>query len=119
MEFQGRMAESCFSWGRPEVEALGRSLRSPQLSVLELSHCTLHTDFWAALDEVFPSLEVLTLGDEVTCSASDLAVFCTRRQAEQPFDLILDPALYESHNGAGLQESLEAQGVEHVSVQEA
>jgi hypothetical protein len=113
------MAESCFSWGRPEVGALGRSLRQHRAQLLQLSHCTLRTDFWAAVDEVFPSLEVLTLGDEVTCSASDLAVFCTRRQAEQPFDPILDPALYESHDGAGLQEGLEAQGVEHVSVLKA
>jgi hypothetical protein len=115
-EFQGCMAEHWFNWGRPEVEALGRSLRSTQLSSLELWHCALHIDFWAALGEVWPSLQVLTLGAGVTCSASDLAVFCTRRQAEQPFKLILAPRLFESHDGAGLQDSLRAQGVLHVSV---
>jgi hypothetical protein len=115
-EFQGCMAENWFNWGRPEVEALGHSLHSTQLSSLELWHCALHIDFWAALGEVFPSLEVLTLGAGVTCSASDLAVFCSRRQAGHPFKLVLAPRLFESHDGAGLQESLEAQGVLHVSV---
>jgi hypothetical protein len=115
-KFQGLLGESWFDWGRPQVEALGFSLGSTQLRVLELTCCTLGEDFWAALDEAMPSLEVLRLICPVTCSVLDLAVFCSRRQAGRPFSLILAPQLYEDYNGAGLQDSLRAQGVTHVSV---
>jgi hypothetical protein len=115
-KFQGCVAESSFTWGRPQVEALGRSLGSAQLSELELSKCTLSTDFWAALDDVMPSLEVLRLLRSVTCSVRDLDIFCSRRQAGRSFSLILAPELYEEYEGAGLQDSLRAQGVTHVSV---
>jgi hypothetical protein len=115
-KFQGCVAESSLYWGRPEVEALGRSLNSTELRVVELSDCTLAADFWAALEDVVPSLEILRLHDGVTCSASDLAVLCSRRQAGRPFSLILAPDLYEEYNGAALQDSLSAQRVTHVSV---
>jgi hypothetical protein len=115
-EFNISVEEASFSWGRAQVEALGRSLRSTQLSSLDLSYCTVHRDFWAAVDEVWPSLKFLRLGDEVTCSASALFVFCSRRQAGKEFTLGLAPELYDSHNGAGLQDSLRAQGLPLVSV---
>jgi hypothetical protein len=115
-KFQGLLWESCFHWGRPEVEALGRSLGTTELRVLELACCTLSADFWAALDEVMPSLEVMELVALVTCSVLDLAVFCSRRRAGRPFSLILRRELYEEYNGAGLQDSLRTQGLTHVSV---
>jgi hypothetical protein len=64
-----------------------------------------------------PSLEDLKLVAAVDCSELDLAVSYSRRLAGRPFSLILAAAdLYEDYNGAGLQDSLRAQGVTHVSV---
>jgi hypothetical protein len=114
--FQASVQDAVFQWGCPELKALARSMNSGQLSTLELSYCTLTTDFWAALDEVLPSLSSLSLVSGVTCSAADVAVYCSKRKEGQPFTLTLGDAVYTAVGGAQLQAALEAQGPVHVRV---
>jgi hypothetical protein len=104
-----------FEWGRPELQALAHSMNSGQLSELELYDCTLTTDFWAALDELVPSLSSLVLNG-VTLSAFDLAVFCSRRRQRRTLCIRLDSQLYQAINGAQLQASLEGHGVVNVQI---
>jgi hypothetical protein len=112
-----------FQWGRPEVQALARSLGG-QVTSLELSYCSLQSDFWVALDECFPALTSLHLELRVTCSAPHVALFCGARAAGRPFTLRLKATadfwgvegVYSAVQGEQLQAGLEAMGMAHVSV---
>jgi hypothetical protein len=81
-EFFGNIWGAWFEWGRPEVQALARSLRSEEVTTLTLNHCSLTDDFWAALGEFLPALESLQLGKDVTYSTLDIeqgfVIFCTK-----------------------------------------
>jgi broad specificity phosphatase PhoE len=112
--FVGSIRGAEFEWGRAEVEALARSLGSKEVTTLELSHCTLATDFWAALDEFLPSLNTLRFRKDVRCAPLDLAIFCTKR-GQRHFTLQLGQALYNEVGGGQLGNSLAAQGVPHVT----
>jgi hypothetical protein len=112
--FAGCIKDAEFEWGRAEVEAMARSLGGKEITRLELSHCTLATDFWAALDEFLPSLKTLRLQKDVKCPALDLAIFCTKR-GQCPFTLELAQPIYIEVGGAQLAGSLRAQGVPHVT----
>jgi hypothetical protein len=109
--------KAVFEWGRPELQALGRSLNSGQLSRLLLTHCIVTAGFWAALDEVLPSLSELWLLDNVICSAADVAVYCSKRKEGHPLTLRLSDALYTAVGGAQLQAALVGQGSVHVSIE--
>jgi hypothetical protein len=112
--FYGWISGAGFVWGRPELQALGRSLNSQHLSRLDLSDCTLTPEFWAALDEVVPSLTSLTLRDTVTCSATDVAVYCAKRQPGKALTL---RALAQAAHGAELRATLTARGITGVTVE--
>jgi hypothetical protein len=112
-----------FQWGRPEVQALARSLGG-QVTSLLLSYCSLQSDFWVALDECFPALTSLHMELRVTCSAPHVALFCGARAAGRPFTLRLKATadfwgvegVYSAVQGEQLQAGLEAMGMAHVSV---
>jgi hypothetical protein len=110
------MHGAVFEWGRPELQALGCSINSSQLSALTLDNCILTVGFWAALDQVLPALRTLTLRSHVTCSASDIAVFCSKRKQGHQLTVTLGKQLYEAHDGAGIQASLVGQGIFHVKI---
>jgi hypothetical protein len=111
-----RIMDAVFQWGRPELQALGLSLKSGQLSTLELDHCLLTADFWAALDEALPSLSSLFLCEDVECSAADVAGYCSKRKEGHPFTLNLSDAVYTAVGGTDLQAALIARGPAHVEV---
>jgi hypothetical protein len=115
--FEATVQDAVFEWGRPELQALGRSLSSGQLSSLELSYCILTTGFWAALDEVLPALSSLQLLNDVICSVADVIVYCSKRRNGHPFTLTLGDAVYTAVGGPQLQAALAAQGSVHVSVE--
>jgi hypothetical protein len=112
------MRGATFLWDDPEVQALGRSLYSPHLSTLGLAHCTLLVGFWAALGNALPSLTTLKLYGTATCSASDIAVFCSKRRPGHQFSLVLSKKLYQAVSGAELQASLAGQGMAHVEIKQ-
>jgi hypothetical protein len=104
-----------FQWGPPEVQALARSLGG-QVTSLQLGHCILLPDYWVALNECFPALTSLHLLQSVTCSASDVAIFCSTRAADHPFTLYLRGNVYDAIHGQQVQASLLARGMAHVRV---
>jgi hypothetical protein len=109
------IGKASFQWGRPEVQALARSLGG-QVTTLKLGDCSLQSDFWAALDECFPALTSLQLQEGATCSATDVALFCGTRAAGRPFTLRLIADVYGAVQGEQLQAGLTARGLAHVSV---
>jgi hypothetical protein len=115
--FAAVMHGAAFVWDRPELLALGRSLNSKRLSSVELDDCTLTAGFWAALEEVVPALSHLTLYSYATCSASDIAGYCKRRQSHQ-LELELGKELWQAVDGAALQASLVGQGISHVDIKQ-
>jgi hypothetical protein len=115
-EFRGCIEGGIFEWGRPEVEALARSLNSTQVTELDLGGCELSVGFWAALGEELPSLSGLILDSTVTFSAFDLALFCSKIRQGQTFTTSLGQQLYQSINGAQLQASLAGQGMGHIQI---
>jgi hypothetical protein len=97
--------------GRAEVAALAQSLGKGLMS-LRLSHCSLEAGFWGALHDALPSLQLLVLEEQVTCSAADVGIFCGRRCASgRPFLLRMSDAVYEPCEGDELQQGLVAQGL--------
>jgi hypothetical protein len=113
-EFNAAIYDTDFEWGEAELQALGRSLNSERLSALQLSYCIVTSGFWAALDEVLPSLSDLYLNGDVT--GSDLALFCSKRGQGHMLSIHLQEDLYQSSNGAQLQASLEQHSVANVKV---
>jgi hypothetical protein len=116
--FRAAMPGAAFEWGRAELQALARSLNSSQLSLLALDNCHLTVGFWAALEEVLPALDRLTLCWDVTCSASDIAVFCSRRKQGHQLTLYLCQRLYEEVDGDELQASPVGQGMPHIKIKQ-
>jgi hypothetical protein len=110
------ISSATFQWGRPELHALARSLGG-QVTSLGLGHCTLALDFWAALDECFPALTSLQLQKNVTCSATDVAIFCSTRPADRPFVLHLSTDVFPAVQGQQLKAGLAARGMAHVRVE--
>jgi hypothetical protein len=120
-KFESYIMGAVFEWGRPELQALGHSLNSSQLSELELSYCHLAAEFWSALDEVLPSLATLCLNTLVACSAADVAGYCSQRKdGLPPLTLRLGDDVYQellhAVGGAELQAALTSQGASHVTV---
>jgi hypothetical protein len=116
--FRASMHGTVFDWGRAELQALARSLNSSQLSMVTLDDCHLTVGFWAALEEVLPALDTLTLWGNAECSATDIAVFCSRWRQGHQLTLELCKPLYEAVNGAELQASLAGQGMPHVKIKQ-
>jgi hypothetical protein len=115
-EFEAHVHDAVFKWGRPEVQALGRSLSSEHLESLQLDCCILTAGFWAALGDELPSLSSLYLHRDVTLSAFDLAVFCSKARQGDTLTISLNRELYESVNGGELQASLVDQGLVHTQI---
>jgi hypothetical protein len=105
-----------FEWGRPEVEALARSLNSTRITTMQLDSGSLSAGFWAALDEKLPSLTSMCLSEDVTLSAFDVAVFCSRRRHDHTLTISMNKQLYQSINGAQLQASLAGQGISRTQI---
>jgi hypothetical protein len=114
-EVEVSIGSASFQWGRPEVQALARSLGG-QVTSLQLGDCSLSADFWMALEECFPALRSLYLKKDVTCSAPDVAMFCSTRPADRRFTMDLTADVYDAVSGEQLQASLAARGMTHVKL---
>jgi hypothetical protein len=106
-----------FELGQPEVAALQHSFGAG-LTTLSLGSCTLVPTFWAAVNEHLPSVTELQLRSSVTCQASDVIIFCSRRPTAHPLTLHLGPDLYKACGGDQVQAGLRGYGVQHVSINE-
>jgi hypothetical protein len=101
--------------GRAEVAALAQSL-GKGLRKLELSHCNLTAGFWAALDDALPSLQYLTLREQVNCSAANVGIYCGKRSSANRLVLRMSPGVYQLCQGDELHQGLNAQGLGHITV---
>jgi hypothetical protein len=63
--------------GRSDILALARGLGC-HLTRISLNQCTLHPDFWPALEDYLPSLKLLQLKSDVSCQVSDMLSFCSK-----------------------------------------
>jgi hypothetical protein len=81
------------------------------VTTLNMSYCNLDASFWAALDDAFPALSTLGIGEGSSCARKDLTNYCIKRAAaaaaESPLKVALTRDLFLFHGGVKLQASLD------------
>jgi hypothetical protein len=103
-----------FQMGRPEVEAIARTLGT-SLTRLSVWKGTLAPGFWAAVDQHLPGLQSVYVGDSVMLAVSDLSLFCGAR-VSRPMKLQLGKQLYQLVDGDRLAAAAKSWGDQRVSV---